>query len=157
MHQTVSNGTQKGSQGKITFHNRHRRKPTKTTFGHLFFGFLLANGIRPGTNSSDMELPYDWPLNWVPVTTDSTVFNPLQGTHPDAVSLLWSLGGHFLKRLIFRCLGFLSPYMPDSMVHVYMHLKLSLLSVMIDDCWDVCQLAWCQHSLLSQVICCLIR
>ena len=69
------------------------------------FSHLLANGIRPGTNSSDMELPYDC-LGWdLPITTDSPIFTPLQGTHSDAVPLLWSLGGHFLKRLITALLS----------------------------------------------------
>ena len=69
------------------------------------FSHLLANGIRPGTNSSDMDLPYDWPLDWDLPATPATIFTPFQVTHPDAVPLLWSLGGHFLKRLITALLS----------------------------------------------------
>ncbi len=53
-----------------------------------------------------MDQPYDWPLDWdLPNPTDSPIFTPLQTTHPDALPLLYSLGGHFLKRLIMAVLS----------------------------------------------------
>ena len=70
------------------------------------FTHLQQLGIRPGTSSTQMAHPYDWPLDWdLNGFTCILDLAPLLSTHSALLSLLLDLGSHFTRALIASLLA----------------------------------------------------
>ena len=74
------------------------------------FTHLKQLGIRPGTASTTMAHPYDWPLVWdlngfTCILEPRSFLAPLLSTHSALLSLLLDLGSHFTRALIASLLA----------------------------------------------------
>ena len=74
------------------------------------FSHLKQLGIRPGTSSTNMAHPYDWPLGWdlngfTCILEPRSFLAPLLSTHSALLSLLLDLGSHFTRALIASLLA----------------------------------------------------
>ena len=74
------------------------------------FSHLKQLGIRPGTSSTNMAHPYDWPLGWdlngfTSILEPRSFLAPLLSTHSALLSLLLDLGSHFTRALIASLLA----------------------------------------------------
>ena len=74
------------------------------------FSHLKQPGIRPGTSSTNMAHPYDWPLGWdlngfTSILEPRSFLAPLLSTHSALLSLLLDLGSHFTRALIASLLA----------------------------------------------------
>ena len=68
------------------------------------FTHLKQLGIRPGTSSTDMSHPYEWPLDWdlngfTSILEPRSFLAPLLSTHSEILALLLDLGLHFTRAL----------------------------------------------------------
>ena len=74
------------------------------------FTHLKQLGIRPGTSSTNMSHPYDWPLGWdlngfTCILEPRSFLAPLLSTHSALLALLLDLGSHFTRALVAALLA----------------------------------------------------
>ena len=74
------------------------------------FTHLTQLGVRPGTSSTDVDHPYEWPVNWdlngfTYILEPRSFLAPLLSTHSALLTLLLDLGSHFTRALITALLA----------------------------------------------------
>ena len=67
--------------------------------------YLVHNGILPGTSSTHMENPYEWPLDWTPRDFKGNDVIGMANHLPEAYALITALGPTFIKRLTHALLA----------------------------------------------------
>ena len=85
---------------------------TGLSFFYTFdaFTYLSQLGVRPGTSSTDIDHPYEWPINWdlngfLNILEPRSFLAPLSSTHSALLTLLLDLGSHFTRALITALLA----------------------------------------------------
>ena len=81
-------------------------EPSGLSFFYSFEAFthLKQLGIRPGTSSTDMAHPYEWPLGWdlngfTSILEPRSFLAPILSTHSEILALFIDFGSHFSRAL----------------------------------------------------------
>ena len=81
-------------------------EPSGLSFFYSFevFTHLKQLGIRPGTSSTDMAHPFEWPFGWdlngfTSILEPRFFLAPILSTHSEILALFIDLGSHFTRTL----------------------------------------------------------